>query len=144
MASQQEVAREANARFWITSMYKPGVSLSKNDSADRVMAGRWLTIYRDLQRQNAAGTLSLLHKHPQLAARLADAIREYQIESRTNPNDWRHREAMLAKNQALDEAGLWHTMLTSPSHERIAGYIDGPPYTERPSIRAAERQKEMY
>ena len=122
MATQQELAREANARFWITTFYKPGVSLSKDDSADRVMAGRWLNIYRDLQQQNARGTLSLLHKHPQLAARLNDAIRAYQIESTTDVNDQRYRDARIAKNQALDEASLWHTMLTSPSRERIAGY----------------------
>jgi hypothetical protein len=122
MASQQEVAKEANTRFWITSFYKPGVSLSKDDAVDRVMAKRWLQIYRELQQQNARGTLSLLHKHPQLAARLNDAIQAYQIESTANKNDPRRREALLAKNQALDEASLWHEMLTSPSHERIAGY----------------------
>jgi hypothetical protein len=121
MASQQEVAREANARFWITSFYKPGVALSKDNPADKVMARRWLAIYRDLQRQNAAGTLSLLHKHEQLAARLADAIQQYQIES-TSQTSRQRREAMLAKNQALNDASMWHTMLTSPSHERIAGY----------------------
>ena len=128
MANQQELAREANARFWITARYKPGVPLSKEDSADRIMAGRWLALYRDLQQQNARGTLSLLHKHPQLAARLDDAIRAYQIEGKTPVNDPRHREAMLAKNQGLDEASLWHTMLTSPSRERIAGYGYGYGY----------------
>lgn len=122
MASQQDIAREANARFWITTYYKPGVSLSPDDSADKFMAKRWLEIYRDLVRQNAQGTLSLIHKHPTLAARLDDAIRAYKVESTTGVHDPRYAEARAAKAQALNEATLWHEMLTSPARERIAGY----------------------
>lgn len=122
MASQQDVAREANTRFWITTFYKPGAALSAQDSADRFMAKWWRRIYRDLVHQNSQGTLSLIHKHPQLAARLNDAIQAYQIESTVALNSQRHADAIAAKTQALSEAGLWHEMLTSPSHERIAGY----------------------
>lgn len=124
MASQQEVAREANARFWITTFYKPGVALDKNDSADRVMAKRWLALYRQLQQENARGTLSLIHKHESFAARLNDAIRAYQIETTAPVQSQRYAEARAAKAQALNEAGLWLDMLSAPSHERIAGYGD--------------------
>lgn len=112
MATRQEIAREANTRFWITTGYKPGVGLNPSDSADKFMARRWLEIYRQLVQQNARGTLSLMHKHPSLAARLGDAIRAYQVESTTDVSDPRYVEARRAKDQALHEAVLWGEMLS--------------------------------
>lgn len=111
MASQQDIAKEVNARFWLNTFYKPGVALSAADSADKFMAKRWLEIYRDLVRQNARGTLRLIHQHPSIAALLDDAIRAYQIESTTNVRDPRYAEARAAKTRALNEAVLWHEML---------------------------------
>jgi hypothetical protein len=111
MATQQDLSREANARFWITTFYKPGTPLDPADSADKFMARRWLEIYRDLARQNARGTLTLIHKHPSFSARLNDAIRAYQVESTINVTDPRRVEARAAKAQALNEAAMWHEML---------------------------------
>ena len=122
MASQQEIAKEANARFWVTTFYKPGVPLNAADSADKFMARQWLSIYKQLVQDNARGTLSLTHKHPGFAERLNDAIRAYQVESTTNVRDPLYAEARATKEQALNEAALWHEMLISPSRERIAGF----------------------
>lgn len=119
MASQQDISREANARFWITHGYKPGVALSRTDSADKLMAKAWLDIYRDLVEQNRRGVLSLTHKHPSLAQLLDSAIRAYQIESTASVQDPRYTEARAAKSRALNEAALWQDMLTSASRERI-------------------------
>jgi len=121
MASRNDIARETNTRFWLTTFYKPGVALSNLDSADKFMARRWLEIYRDLVRQNADGVLSLTHKHPSLSERLNAAIDAYRVEASTNERDPRYTEARAAKAQALNEAALWEDMLTSPSRERIVG-----------------------
>lgn len=123
MASQREVTQETNARFWITTFYKPGVALSRSDSADRFMAKRWLEIYRDLTRQNQRGTLSLVHKHPSFAERLDEAIRAYRVEATTRVNDPRYAEARRAKEQALNEAALWHEMLTTRGSAAVAGSL---------------------
>ena len=122
MASQQEIAREANARFWITTYYKPGLPLNPQDSADKLMAKRWLQLYRDLVKEAARGQLSLIHKHASFAARLNDAIRAYKIESTADVQSQRYAEARQAKAQALNEASMWLDMLSSPSREKIAGY----------------------
>jgi hypothetical protein len=121
MASHNDIDRETNTRFWLTTFYKPGVALSNLDSADRFMARRWLAIYRDLVRQNADGVLSLTYKHPSLAERLRDAIDAYRVESSTSVQDPRYAEARAAKAQALNEAALWEDMLLNPSRERIVG-----------------------
>lgn len=122
MASQRDVTLETNAQFWITTFYKPGVALSSSDSADRFMAKRWLEIYRDLTRQNERGTLSLIHKHPAFAERLDEAIRAYQVETATSVNDPRYAEARRSKEQALNEAVLWHEMLTTRGATDVAGW----------------------
>ena len=119
MASNRDIARETNARFWIMTSYKPGVSLDPSDPADQRMSRVWLDVHRDLIRQNARATLSLTHKHPELAERLQRAIRAYQIESTTRQSDPRYAEARSEKSQAINEAGLWQDMLTNPSRERI-------------------------
>ena len=123
MASQREITQEANARFWITTFYKPGVALSSADSADRFMARRWLEIYRDLERQNARGTLTLIHKHESFADRLKEAIRAYQIESAAEVDDPRYVEARRVKEQALNQAAMWHEMLTTRGSATIAGSL---------------------
>lgn len=122
MASQQEIVKEANARFWVTTFYKPGVPLQASDTADKFMARQWLSIYKQLVNENARGTLSLTYKHSGFADRLNDAIRAYQVESTTNVRDPRYAEARATKAQALNEAAMWHEMLISPSRERIAGF----------------------
>lgn len=111
MASPRDIAKETNARFWIMTSYKPGISLSPADPADKRMARVWLDIHQELVRQNAQGTLSLTHKHPTLAQRLSDAINAYQIESTTTASDPRYAEARSAKSQALNEASMWQAML---------------------------------
>lgn len=111
MASHQDIAKETNARFWITTFYKPGVPLSSEDSADKLMAKQWLRIYHELLHRNAMGSLRLIHKHQSLAERLNNAIAAYQVESTTNVNDPRYEEARAAKSQALNEAALWYEML---------------------------------
>jgi hypothetical protein len=111
MASQREIAKETNARFWITTSYKPGVSLDPNDPADKQMARLWMDIYKDLVRQNMHGALSLTYKHEGLARRLNDAIEAYRIESRVPQGSPRWVDARRAKHEALNDAGLWRTML---------------------------------
>jgi hypothetical protein len=122
VATQRDIAKETNARFWIGTSYKPGVNLDPADPADRHLMRNWMDVYKDLLRQNARGTLSLTHKHPTLAQRLADAIHAYQIESTTRQGEPRYVEARRAKHQALADASLWQSMLTTSSSERITGW----------------------
>lgn len=112
MASTSDIAKETNARFWIMTSYKPGISLDPADPADKRMARVWLDVHKRLIRQNAQGILSLTHKHSAIAQRLTDAIRAYQIESTTRESDPRYAEARAAKAQALNEAGLWQEILS--------------------------------
>ena len=106
MASQRDVARETNARFWIMTAYKPGQALDPADPTDRRMASIWLDINRELMRQNRQGVLVLTHQHTSLSQRLNDAIAAYRVESALREDDPRYAEARNAKTQALNEAAL--------------------------------------
>ena len=61
-----------------------------------------------------------MHAHSTL--RLDRAIRAYQIESTTQQSDPRYAEARAEKAQALNEAGMWHDILTNPNRARITGW----------------------
>lgn len=113
MASQRDIARETNARFWIMTSYKPGEALDPADLTDRRMARIWLDINRDLTRQNRLGTLALTHQHPSLAQRLNDAIAAYRVQRTLREDDPRYAEARDAKTQALNEAALWQETLVA-------------------------------
>jgi hypothetical protein len=111
MASRRDVIQETNARYWVGTGYKLGEALNPKDPTDRMHAKRWLDTYRDLMHQNARGTLTLLHKDPSFAQSLDNAINAYRIERQTREGDARYAEARRAKQQALNDAGLWQEMI---------------------------------
>lgn len=59
--------KEANARFWRDTRYKPGQNLDMADVQDRKMAKVWMDIFRQVQREANKGRLSFTS--PKLAPR---------------------------------------------------------------------------
>lgn len=114
MATKTDLINETNARYWVGTGYKVGERLDPaNDPVDQMHARRWLQTYRDLERQNAAGTLVLFHKDPSFARSLAEAARASQLARATGEGDPRYAEAVRAKQQALSDATLWQEMIAS-------------------------------
>lgn len=113
MATQRELIQETNARYWVGTGYKVGERLDPSNPVDAMHARRWLQTYRDLERQNAAGTLVLFHQEPTFARSLAEAVRAAQVARSTHEGDPRYAEAVRAKQQALSDATLWQEMIAA-------------------------------
>ena len=97
MATQRELIDETNARYWVGTGYKVGERLDPSNPVDAMHARRWLQTYRDLERQNAAGTLVLFHRDPSFARSLAEAVSAAQLARATSEDDPRYAEAVRAK-----------------------------------------------
>ena len=107
MATRQEIAKETNARFWVTTQYKPGEPLNPDDETDRQHIRTWLDIFNELGQQNARGELVLTYTHPSFAQSLEAAIAASQIERSINEYDPRYTESRSARAQAFNDAALW-------------------------------------
>ena len=129
MASHREVVQETNARYWISTGYKMGEPLNPKDPVDRMHARRWLAWYRDLERQNAQGVLTLVHKDPSFARTLSDAINASRIERASREGDQRYADARRAKHQAMSDGTMWQEMILSRRGSQVAGWPwYGAPY----------------
>lgn len=65
--------KEADARFWSQTHYKPGQRLDPKDPTDAKMIPLWLDIYGKVKGEYDAGKLVLTYNHPVVAQNLADA-----------------------------------------------------------------------
>ena len=65
--------KEADARFWAQTDYKPGRKLDPSDPTDRAMSKTWLDVYAKVKAEDDAGKLALTYNHPAVAQGVADA-----------------------------------------------------------------------
>jgi hypothetical protein len=71
--SRTVLDKEADARFWAQTGYKPGQRLDPNDPKDRAMVKTWLDVFAKVKAEDAAGKLVLTYIHPQVKQHLQDA-----------------------------------------------------------------------